>query len=289
MNDRTAWHQGDARDIYAELAAMTERGEEGVLVTVIRTARSVPRHAGSKMIVRPDGRVTGSVGGGRVEVRAVEEAVRVLADGQCRRLICDLGGADGVCGGEVELFLEPVLASTPCWIVGAGHVGRALARAAADLSLSLRLVDDRQDFLEGFDTSVRTLAAAPDAFAESFRATPRTAVVIASRDHELDGDYLEAVFGQEILARTRCAYIGVVGSRHKAAHLARRFAARPELAQRFAEVQIPVGLDIGAETPAEIAISILADLLGHLRPVQGIRDQDGALVGLQRLASRPRS
>ncbi len=250
-------------DLYPVLADLTRRGEPAAVATVIRAERSVPRHVGSKMIVRADGSVVGSVGGGGLEARTVETALEVIADGSCRRLSFDLTGDDGVCGGEVEVFVEPVSQRSPLVVVGMGHVGRALLDTARHLPVRFVAVDDRPEFLEGLD-AVETVGAAPTDLAGHLRPTARTAVVLCTRSHDLDGDALASLFAAEQSAGARCAFIGLVGSRTKAAHIRRRFADDPALAARFDEVAVPVGLDIGAETPHEIAVSILAEVLAAL-------------------------
>ena len=279
--------KGNLPELYALLAEMIARGEEGVVATVIRTARSVPRQVGSKMVVRGDGSVTGSVGGGGVEAHVLQEAKLVLADGLCRRVCLNLDGDTGVCGGEVELFLEPVTAAAPFWIIGAGHVGRALLELGAPLSFRFTVVDDRRDFLVDLEQA-NTCSDEPAELAERLRPTSRTVMVVASRNHELDGDYLEAIFSAEAAADQKVSYLGVIGSKTKAKVLQKRFAAHPTWKARFAEVVIPVGLAIGAETPHEIARSLLAEILAGVRGAAWIPTAEGEPLGLYRLQQHPR-
>jgi len=278
----------DAQGLYALLAEMAASGEAGVVATVIRTARSVPRHAGSKMVVRADGSVTGSVGGGAVEAKVIAEAELVKADGVCRRLSLGLSGEAGVCGGEVEVFLEPVSSAAPFWIFGAGHVGRALLEVGLALPFRFTIVDDRPEFLADLGpVQVRNLG--PTEVPEILQPTANTVVLLASRNHELDGDFLEAIFAAEETAGQRVAFLGVVGSKTKARVLQKRFASDPARAERFREVQIPVGLAIGAETPQEIALSILAEILAEVRQVARIESEAGESLGVYRLRCRPGS
>lgn len=251
-------------DLYPILADMIRRGEDAVVATVIRAERSVPRHVGSKMLVRRDGTTVGSVGGGGLEARCIEAAGEVIAAGECRRLSFDLTGADGLCGGEVEVFVEPLLTRAPLVVVGMGHVGRALLDVSRHLPFRFLGVDDRPEFLEGLD-AVETLNAAPADFAAHFVPTARTVIILCNRNHTLDGEALEAVFRAEKAAGVTCAFLGLVGSRTKAAHIAQRFADDPGDAARFRQVSVPVGLDIGAETPHEIAVSILGEVLATVR------------------------
>jgi xanthine dehydrogenase accessory factor len=265
---------------------MVARGEAGALATVIRTDRSVPRHPGSKMVLRADGSVTGSVGGGVVEARVLEAARETARDGQCRRLLLELDGAAGVCGGETEIFIEPVTVNTPCWVIGAGHVGRALVELGRSLPLQFTVVDDRAEFLTDLEPAA-TLLAAPQELAERFTPTARTAVILASRHHELDGDYLEAVFAAEERTGQEAGYVGVIGSRRKARVLAQRFANSQARRARFIRVHSPVGLALGAETPPELALSILSELLAVLRGVAWVPAEDGTPLGVYSQAHRP--
>jgi xanthine dehydrogenase accessory factor len=286
MQDGDSWQAGDARRLYALLAEMAAQGEPGAVATVIRTSRSAPRHSGSKMVIRADGRVAGSVGGGTVEARVIEAARQVMADGQCQRLQLDLDGDAGVCGGETEIFIEPVTDTVPFWVIGAGHVGRAILDLGASLSFRFTVVDDRPEFLTGLQP-IDTLHLKPSELVERFRPTPRTIVLLVNRNHELDGEYLDALLQAEQAARQEVAYLGVVGSRTKAKVLAQRFQDRPELTERFARIRIPTGLCIGAETPPEIAMSILAEILAEVREVDRLEDSGGEVLGIYTQRRRP--
>lgn len=271
-------------ELFARLAEMTARGEAGVLATVIGTERSTPRHQGSKMIVHADGSLTGSVGGGAAEARVLAEARAVLADGRCRRLVLDLAGGLGVCGGSMEVFLEPVLRGVPFLVIGAGHVGRALLELGRTLPLRLLVIDDRSEFLADLAgrPGVSTLQADPAALEAGLEIPEPGALLIASRGHELDGAYLAAVLRAERRQGRRFAYLGALGSRAKASRVKGALAGEfPELADRLAEIQFPVGLDLGAETPAEIALSILAEALAVLRGAPLLSDAAGRPLGVR--------
>ncbi len=273
------WHRGEEVDLYRVLAEMVTDGQHGVLATVIGAQRSTPRHLGSKMIVHADGRVTGSVGGGRAEALVVAEARQVLSDGVCRRLQLDLRGDLAACGGELELFLEPIGNNQPFWVVGAGHIGRAVVRLGAGLAWRFVLVDDRPDFLTDV-TGATVLEADPQKLAAHLTITPRTAILIASRSHELDGQYLDAVLAAERKQGVELPYLGVIGSRTKAAKLAGRRGDSPQARERWQRIQMPVGLTVGAETPGEIALSVLAEALAVLRAVPLIHGDNGQMQGV---------
>jgi xanthine dehydrogenase accessory factor len=238
------------------------------------------------MILHSDGTVTGSVGGGAVEDHVRTAAAEVAANGRCRRIRLKLDGEAGVCGGEVEIFLEPISTTVPCWIIGAGHLGRALVDLGANLPFRYTVVDDRAEYLDDL-APVVTCSDPPAHFGRSFLPTPRTVVLVASRNHELDGDYLEAIFQAEAKAGVQVAYLGVVGSRTKAKVLQKRFTAREEWRQRYADVVIPVGLALGAETPHEIALSILAEVLASVRGSEWLTSAQGHPVGVPFMRNRP--
>ncbi|MHB8080113.1 MAG: XdhC family protein [Candidatus Krumholzibacteriia bacterium] len=274
------------KELYALLADMTARGEAGAVATVIRTDRSAPRHEGSKLILRADGTLVGSVGGGALEALVISAAREAMADGRCRQLRFDLSGELSACGGEVEVFVEPLVDLPPCWILGAGHVGRAVARLGRDLPFNFTVVDDRADLLAGL-APARGLAARPADLATHLRPTARTLVLCATRGHLLDTEFLEALFALERETGVEAAWVGVMGSRTKAAQLRRRFTADPRQAERWSRVAVPVGLAIGAETPAELALSILAEMLAVTRGVPWLKDAAGRPLGVFHQSRRP--
>lgn len=270
--------------LYQRLAEMVASGQQGVLATVIQTQLSTPRNEGSKMIIHPDGSLTGSVGGGRAEAVVIAEAVKVLADGCCRRVDLDLAGGLGVCGGQMEVFLEPVVRAVPFLVIGAGHVGRAMVELGQNLSFRFTIVDDRPEFLEPLSgvPGLRTMLADPVEMAETVTVEPRGAVLLASRTHDLDEEYLGSLLRAEISAGREFGFLGVLGSRSKAARLRQNLkAVSDDFARRMTRVQMPVGLDIGSETPGEIALSVLAEAVAVLRGIPYLKDDQGQDLGLR--------
>lgn len=275
--------QGE-QELFQRLAEMAEKGEQGCLATVIQTRLSTPRHEGSKMIVHPDGSITGTIGGGKAEAVVMAEARKVLEDGQCRRLELDLAKGLGVCGGNMEVFLEPVLRETPFVVIGAGHVGRAMVTLGQPLSLRFLLVDDRPEFLESMETliGVQTYTSKPATLGDFITPDPRAAVLLASRNHELDGEYLTALLKVEHETGLQFGFLGVLGSSTKSARLRQRIQKDfPEFTDRLGTIQMPVGLEIGAETPQEIALSVLAEAVAVLRGVPYLQDDEGQSLGVR--------
>ncbi len=264
-------------DVFRRLAHMVDHGEEGVLATVVVTQLSAPRHAGSKMIVHGDGTLTGTIGGGSAEALVAERAGAVLESGECEMVSIDLAGGHGVCGGSMEVFLEPVQRAAPFVVIGAGHVGQALITLGQTLSFRFTIVDDRPEFLAtaALVSGVQTVLASPDELAELLAVPRRGAVLVCSRNHQLDAGYLEALLRMEMQSGRQFAFFGSLGSRAKAAKLRHVISEFGELAERMKQVRLPVGIEVGAETPAEIALSVLAEAQAVLRGVEPVTSPEG--------------
>jgi xanthine dehydrogenase accessory factor len=222
---------------------------------------SVPRHTGSKMLVMPDGTFVGTIGGGEMESRVIAEAQAALGQGEARLLHYQLAepsaGDPGVCGGEVEIFAEPIRPLPTLLIIGGGHVGRALVHLAKWLGFRVALCDDRPEFCnaewapgadEYWPVSVAELAA-------TFKFGPSTYIVMPTRGVPLD---LEAL--PHLLDRPH-AYLGVIGSRRRWATARKRLAGLGWDEAKLAGVHAPMGLELNAETPEEIAVSIMAEII----------------------------
>ncbi len=247
--------------LYQRLAELERSGQAAALATVIRARGSVPRHAGSKMIVFPDGSIEGTIGGGEMERRVIAEALGALAGGEPRLVHYNLSdpsqGDPGVCGGEVEVYVEPIQRKATLVVVGAGHVGRAIAHLGRWLGFHVVVCDDRPGFA--------TPESVPDADAYvtcELKELPahvaideRTHLVLATRSVDIDAPGLPA------LLETPAAYIGVIGSRRRWETCAQQLRERGVPEAAIARITSPMGLDLGAETPEEIAVSILAQII----------------------------
>lgn len=276
---RDPWRTPREGEVLLELARMVREHRPGVLATVVRTERSTPRQAGAKMIIHPDGRLTGSVGGGAAEAHVVECARSVAESGACRVVTVDLDGGHGVCGGRMEVFLEPVLRAVPFVVVGGGHVGRALVEVGRTLPFRFLLVDDRAEILAGVreGPGVRSVVCGPEELASHLSAAAGGAALVASRGHAHDADYLEALLRFEADSGQPFAFLGLLGSRAKTLVTRRALVERGVAVERLDRVRAPVGIDLGDETPAEIALSVLAEALAVLRGCSFLYDDDGEL------------
>jgi xanthine dehydrogenase accessory factor len=247
--------------IYRALAQLEERYEAGVLCTVVRSEGSTPRNQGSKMLVYPNGDFTGTVGGGEMESRVIAEALESLQDGKPRILEYNMAdpkrGDPGVCGGRMEIFVEPVLPNPTLLVIGAGHVGQAVAHLAHWLGFRVAVNDDRPEFC--------TPEAVPEAdvfypmpiaeLPDNFKITPWTYVVLTTRGVDVD------VPGLPEILKTGAAYIGVIGSQRRWKTAYKKLVEAGVPAEQLARVRSPIGLELNAETPEEIAVSIMAEII----------------------------
>lgn len=268
----------DELDLYAELLRLKRSGRAGGLATIVESSGSSPRKAGAKLLLRDDGSLLGSVGGGRLEEETLQAARQALAEGRPRTLPFSLEQENGmVCGGRVLVYLEPLKPAARLLILGSGHVGQALARLARPAGFAVTLVD-----ASGGGGSARVDGfAPPDLSCPPAEALAQQAldaesfVVIATPSHHLDFQAVQAAL------QTPARYIGMLGSRRKRETLIQFLQQRGCPDREISRVTTPAGLAIGAQTPEEIAISILAQLIAirsHHEPVDLGADPRGRLV-----------
>jgi xanthine dehydrogenase accessory factor len=246
-----------------------ERGKERTpfaVATIAATTGSVPRAAGSKMFVYSDGRSSGTIGGGKFEALVMADALTAMREKKPLLKTYPLheGDADSfgaICGGEVTVFIEPQLTSEALYLIGAGHCARAIARLAAECGLFVSVVDDRDELLAELPRAVARISnSTPAEFIASREWRRDEALVIVSRNHEIDREALAAA-----LMQTGAGYIGMIGSRRKVRDVFDDLRRRGIPDEKLAEVYAPLGLDIGADSPAEIAVSTIAEVLSILR------------------------
>ncbi len=259
----------DDRAVFEAVLTAQRNGRPAALATVVATQGSVPRQAGSKMLVWPDGSIVGTVGGGEMEALVIGEAQAAIRDGQTRMLdynLTDLASGDpGVCGGTLQVFVEPLLPPPTVVVVGAGHVGKAVAELAKWLEFRVIVTDDRPGYAtpEQIPDMDEYLEIAPAAIPDRIDITPTTCIVAVTRGLVVDKDLLPA------LLATDARYIGLIGSRRRWALTAEALVEQGISRESLARVHAPVGLSIGAETPKEIALSIMAEVVMTLRGGSG--------------------
>ncbi len=247
--------------VLSAAAEVGRKNEAGALCTVVKSEGSTPRHVGSKMLVYADGNFVGSVGGGELEHRVLDEARIAMSDGQPRLLHYNMTdpsrGDPGVCGGQVEVFVEPLMPASTIVIIGAGHVGRAVAHLAKWLNFRVEVSDDRPEFCnpETVPGADAYHACAMEDLPDHIKINSRTFLVLTTRGSSVDVEGLPA------LLATDAAYIGVIGSKRRWATTATELESRNVAADQIARVHSPMGLELHAETPEEIAVSIMAEVL----------------------------
>jgi len=256
-------------EIYEEIVKLQREGRRGAVATIVNARGSIPSFRSAKMLVRDDGSIAGTVGGGCVEAEVWQTAREVIASEKPRSLTFDLNedpkyDTGLVCGGTLEIFIEPVLPAPLLYLFGAGHVALELFKAAKSAGFDVIVADDRDTYANAdrFPGARQILARDYDAAMAELAPLESAFIVIATRGHRDDMRVLRWA------VQTPARYIGMIGSRRKAVTVVRELTAeglRPEL---FQQVHSPIGLDIGAVTPEEIAVSIVAELIGVRRHAQ---------------------
>ena len=276
--------------VYRHASELQRRGEPGVVCTVVKARGSVPRHPGAKMLVRQDGSIEGTIGGGEMEARVVQAALEALRDGTPRLVrysLVDPGAGDpGVCGGEVEVFVDPLAMRPILLVVGGGHVGKALVHLGQWLGFRVVLSDDRADYCtpQAAPGADEYLAVTVEELARTFRFTPQTYIVMPTRGVPVDVEALPHLLNVEH------AYLGVIGSRRRWATAVQRLEARGIPRAQLERVHAPMGLELNAETPEEIALSILAEIVMlHRHGTGGSMKWMGAVDEAGPAAAGPRS
>jgi xanthine dehydrogenase accessory factor len=247
--------------IYKELAKMEERNEAGAVCTIVSSYGSTPRHEGSKMLVYANGQTLGTVGGGELEARVVSEALQALDDGKPKLLTYNMSeperGDPGVCGGQLQIYIEPIIPKEKVIIIGAGHVGREIAHLAHWLGFYVIVSDDREQFCnaefvpdgdEFYPVPVKELPKVIEITSSSY-------LVMPTRGMDVDVEGLPA------LLETPAAYIGVIGSRRRWTATRKKLVEMGVPREQIARIRSPMGLNLGAEKPEEIALSIMAEIL----------------------------
>ncbi len=258
----------EAKQVMLKAAELLQHGRRICIATIIKKEGSGPRSVGSKMIFCEDGETFGSIGGGAVEYEVGKITGEVLESGTPRLLEFDLSGKqpeiDAFCGGRVSVLLEPIGTSKRLVVIGGGHVGRAVAELADRVGFAVTVVDTRSDIFSKIATkTIRLVAATPDEVPKSVKIDMSSFVVICSRSHSLDEAFLAAVLP------FRPRYIGMLGSRNKARVILKDLQAKGFDRDLLEKVHIPVGIDIKAVTPEEIAVSIVAELINETRKGSG--------------------
>jgi len=249
--------------LYEEVIRLKKMGRSSALATIVECRGSSPQKQGAKMLVRDDGSLMGTLGGGCLEADVVQASLMAMKDGNPLTLPFELTEREGglVCGGTVLVYIEPNVPDPQVIILGAGHVGKALAKLARFSGFRVTVVDDRPEFANRENIPDADELIVRD-FARVFESVPaekEAFIVVATRGHNHDLDAVRAALG------TGAAYIGLLGSRRKKALLHRSLEESGFSPQDIGRVRIPVGLEIGSVTPEEIAVSVMAQIIQQRR------------------------
>jgi xanthine dehydrogenase accessory factor len=250
-------------EIYEEVVRLRKEGRASALSTIVQCIGSSPQKEGAKMLVRDDGSVVGTLGGGCLEAEVIQASKMTIRDGTPRTLPFELTERHGgfVCGGKVLVYIEPVIPEPRLIILGAGHVGKSLSTVAKFAGFKTIVADDRDEFAnrENIPDADEVVV---DTFADIFSrivADDQTYLVIATRGHNHDLEALKAAL------ETKAKYIGLLGSRRKRALLFKTLRDAGFSETDVGRVTTPVGMPIGSVTPEEIAISIMAEIIQKRR------------------------
>ncbi len=249
----------NATSIYSEIQAALKQGERVAVATVVKTIGAAPCGIGTKMLVRADGASSGSFSGSKVDTQVAQSALQALQEGQSSiaHVHLDPDLAVGSCGATLELFIEVLYPEPRLIIAGAGNVAQALARLATQLDYRIVVVDDRRDLADPHifgDKIQLTFGDIPQTIRE-LEPDEASWIVIVTRGHQLDKNALRAAL------ETSARYVGMIGSPGKIKNIFRDLLREGMPRERLEQVHSPIGLDLGAETPEEIALSIAAEML----------------------------
>jgi xanthine dehydrogenase accessory factor len=257
-----AGYHRDMVEVYRALLTVLDSGESAAICTVVESAGSSPQKIGSKLLVREDGSTVGTIGGGAVELAAVSEAREVLGTGQARLFKAHLARDLAMCcGGRMEVFIEPVGDRPWLLLFGGGHIGASLCEVASLAGFRVHVIDEREEFStsERHPRATKLTCAEPQDVIGDLPWGPQTFAVVVTHSHRQD---------EEILARCTAMprrYLGMIGSRSKVRKFLDRYEQRGLDKTALAGVRAPVGLDIAAREPGEIAVAIVAEMVAVRR------------------------
>ena len=252
-------------DLFEEIVKMRRAGQRGALATIVHTNGSIPSYESSRMLVRDDGSIAGTIGGGCVEAEVWAAAKDVMLKEAPRKMVFNLNHEANydnglICGGTLEVFVEPILPQPILYLFGGGHVSTAVAKVASAAGFGVGVVDDREAFANAqrFPVAQEIHTSYEKAF-EKIQPNASTYLVIVTRGHKDDMSVLAWA------VRTDARYIGMIGSKRKVLSVYKALEKEGYRPEEFERVYAPMGLEIGALSPEEIAISIVAELIAVRR------------------------
>ncbi|MBI2252596.1 MAG: XdhC family protein [Armatimonadetes bacterium] len=246
-------------EIYEKILKLIEEEKRGALITVISALGSTPRKIGAKILINEEGSFCGTIGGGKLEALALEEAKKVIKEDKAKIVKLDLTskGIGAVCGGRMEIFIEPLKGKDRLYIFGAGHIAYYLSKIACLCGFKIYIVDERPDWAnnERFPEAHQILSAEIEQVFEEVKFNSSSYIVIITNSWRKDELILEKSLNYDL------KYLGIIGSRQKINTHFKNLINKGFKKSQFDKVFAPIGLKIGAYTPAEISISILAQMI----------------------------
>ncbi len=250
-------------EILKEALERINKGEAIALVTIVEAKGSTPRGMGVKMVVGKDGLIAGTIGGGITEAKVIEEVKQALKEGKGKLISYQLTQEQAaldegaICGGEMKVFIDVLQPKEELLIFGAGHIAACVSRLAKTVGFKVTIIDDRKEFAnqDRFPEADEIIVEETEKALTHLKITPSTYIIVLTRGHLKDGEVLGSVI------RLNTAYTGMIGSRKKNATVFQHLEEQGISTQELKKVHAPIGMDIGAQTPEEIAVSIMAEII----------------------------
>ncbi len=282
-------------DVYEELVELRRSGEKCAIATIVEVAGSIPSFQSAKMLIRQDGTMVGTIGGGCTEAEVWQAARDVIDSEKARMLQFNLGQEAAydnglICGGQLNVYVEPVLPVPRALIFGAGHISKSLSKVATLAGFSTTVIDNRDSYAnrERFPEAAEVIAAEYEDVFPKLPANDATYAIIVTRGHKDDMRVLRWAVGQPL------RYVGMIGSKRKTLEVAKHLRKEGMSMDRLARIHAPMGLDIGAVTPEEIAVAVVAEMIRRRRnsqdrwsPVSKSIFVDGVPRALEAAAATP--
>lgn len=253
-------------DIYEEIVRLRQQGRTSALATIVNTQGSIPSFSAAKMLIRDDGSIAGTIGGGGAEYEVIQAALQVIETEKPRLVHFDLNKKPGldagmVCGGSLEIYVEPIVVAPTLYLFGAGHVGLSTYRIAQSVGFEVIIIDEREAFAnrERFPLAKDIIVAELDAATAMIKPGTSSYILIFTPSHLSDMRVLRWA------TSTPARYIGMMGSKRKVTGIFQELRNEGIPPENFKAVRAPVGLDIGAQPPEEIAISVVAEMIACRR------------------------
>lgn len=259
-------------EILKEALERISEGETIALATIVETKGSTPREVGAKMVVGKNGLIAGTIGGGITEAKVIEEVKQALKEGKGKLITYHLTREQAaldegaICGGEMKVFIDVLQPKEEVLIFGAGHVAVCVSRLAKMVGFKVTVIDSRKEFAnqDRFPEADEIIAEDTEKALSHLDIAPSTYIIVVTRGHLKDEEVLGSV------VRSNAAYIGMIGSRKKNTAVFQHLEEQGILAQELKKVHAPIGMDIGAQTPEEIAVSIMAEIIQVRRGKKGL-------------------